>query len=356
MPLARLELENVRCIERAELALNARCNYIFGANGAGKTSLLEAVHLLGRGRSFRTRQTVRLQRRGSAGLAVYGELAESQSKHRVGVGFSRRRLSLRVDGRDATGIGELASLVPVYVIDPKLHQLIEGGPSVRRRFLDWGVFHVEQDFLETWRQYRRVLGQRNAALKSGARAAALSVWTARLVELGEHLTDVRRRYVDALEEVLRRVGAALLGAEVSVCYRSGWRDGLAFAEALASTAERERAVGVTAVGPHRADLAVQVGGVPVDIGASRGEQKLVVAALVLAQVTLWEQRSGRRSILLIDDPAAELDGDALRRLLEEVRKVRAQLLITGLSERVLEPDSGYPVFHVEQGRVEPRVV
>jgi DNA replication and repair protein RecF len=299
-----------------------------------------------------------LLRRGAQALSVYGELAEGKEehRHRVGIGFSRGRLSLRVDGRDADGIAELAALVPVHVIDPKLHQLIEAGPSVRRRFLDWGVFHVEQDFLDTWRQYRRVLGQRNAVLKTGATGAQLAVWTAKLVELGERLTQARTRYVEALADVVRRIGSALAGREVSIRYRCGWREGIEFGEALAKAAERERLTGVTAVGPHRADLEVEIGGAEVDVAASRGEQKLVVAALVLSQVSLWEQRSGRSSLLLIDDPAAELDSGALERLMSEVRKLLSQLLITGLSERALEPDSGYPVFHVEQGRIQPVVV
>lgn len=356
MPLLRLEVENVRCIERAALQLDPRCNYIFGPNGAGKTSLLEGVHLLGRGRSFRTRQTARLVRHGAAGLAVRGELDRSAGKHQVGVGFRQGQLSLRVDGRDAAGIGELAALVPVYVIDPKLHQLIEAGPSMRRRFLDWGVFHVEHNFLDIWRQYRRALGQRNAALKTRADPGTTDVWTRKLAELGERLDSARQRYVESLSEMLGGIGAALLGGALEVGYRPGWRRGLSFEEALQRARDRDRTTGITSVGPHRADLDVRMRGASVDVAASRGEQKLVVAALVLAQVRLWEQSTGDRGILLVDDPGAELDAGALDRLMQEVGNVRAQLLVTGLSVGDLRPVSGYPMFHVEQGRVEPQVV
>lgn len=356
MPLLRLEVENVRCVERATLRLDPRCNYIFGPNGAGKTSLLESVHLLGRGRSFRTRQTARLVRHGTANLTVRGQLDRSAGKHQVAVGFGEGQLSLRVDGRDAAGIAELAALVPVYVIDPKLHQLIEAGPSMRRRFLDWGVFHVEQNFLETWRQYRRALGQRNAALKGRADPATIDVWTRKLVELGEGLDDARQRYVESLSELVTSIGAALLGGALEVGYRPGWRRGVSFEEALQRARDRDRITGITSVGPHRADLDVRMRGAAVDVAASRGEQKLVVAALVLAQVRLWEQSSGDRGILLVDDPGAELDAAALARLMQEVGNVRAQLLVTGLSADDLAPAPGYPVFHVEQGRIEPLVV
>src|SRR5690606_22264133 len=149
-----------------EADLHPRRNYFFGPNGAGKTSLLESVYLLGRGRSFRTRDTRRLIRHGEARLVVYGEVVADDEAHRPGVAFERGRLEKRVDGAPAESMAALASILPAYVIDPSSHGLVEGGPSERRRFLDWGVFHVEQSYLPVWRRYRRVLSQRNAALKA----------------------------------------------------------------------------------------------------------------------------------------------------------------------------------------------
>jgi DNA replication and repair protein RecF len=355
VPLLRLQIENLRCIEHADLRLHPQCNYVFGPNGAGKTSLLESIHVLSRGRSFRTRQTALLVRRGADGFSVYGELADDAERRRVGVGFSRGRLSIRIDGKDAPGSAALAPLTPVHVIDPKLHQLIEAGPSERRRFIDWGVFHVEHGYLDAWRQYRRVLGQRNAALKGGGRGSALSVWTQQLVELGERIDAARSRYVDGLDARAKEVGRQLLGAELQIGYRRGWRRGLTLAEALDEARPREEAQGVTQAGPHRADLSVRVAGGGVRDEVSRGQQKLIVAALVLAQLTLWEAHSRRRGILLVDDPAAELDEAALERLMTCVGALAAQRVVTGLSARGLQPDSEHPVFHVERGRIHPVV-
>jgi len=163
--LRRLRITDVRCLAEAELALDPARNYIYGPNGAGKTSILEAIYLLGRGRSFRTRQIRRLVRYGRSGLAVFGEVGDGPRLRRIGVAFNQGRLEKKIDGSAAAGTAALVEILPVHAIDPSSHELIQGGPSERRRFLDWGVFHVEHGYLDTWRRYRRLLGQRNAALK-----------------------------------------------------------------------------------------------------------------------------------------------------------------------------------------------
>lgn len=350
MSLAELRIEAVRCLSRVELELNAHRNYVFGPNGAGKTSLLESIHLLGRGRSFRTRQTARLVQRGSASLTVHGRVEHGEQSVRVGVSFGERRLSVRVAGQDE-GTARLARELPVYVIDPRLHQLIEAGPSERRRYLDWGVFHVEHEYLALWRQYRRMLGQRNAALKRGARGDALEAWTAPLVVGGERISAMRERYVEGLSADLGVTAERLLGREVRVEYYRGWRAGISLGEALAESRARERELATTQVGPHRGDLVIRIDGAPIRDEVSRGQQKLVVAALVLAQVDRLEQTEAGRSVLLVDDPAAELDRGGLERLMAEVHGRPAQLVVTALAADVLGPAPGYPRFHVEQGRV-----
>jgi len=159
----------LRCLREAELELHPRRNYIFGPNGAGKTTLLEGIFVLGRGRSFRTRQIQRIVQRGSEGFAIFGEVLIEGAHRRLGVAYSAGRLEKKIDGQAASGMAELAELLPVHALDPSMHALVEGGPSERRRFIDWGVFHVEPPYLEAWKRYRRVLSQRNAALKRGRR-------------------------------------------------------------------------------------------------------------------------------------------------------------------------------------------
>lgn len=349
MSLARLRVEALRCLDSVDMALDARRNFVFGPNGAGKTSLLEAIYLLGRGRSFRTRQTARLVQRGRSTLTVHGVVETAARNVPIGVSFGERRLGVRVAGQDG-GTAMLARELPVYVIDPRLHQLVESGPSERRRYLDWGVFHVEHEYLGLWRQYRRLLGQRNAALKRVDRAG-LPGWTGPLVEVGERITDLRDAYVEGLAADLGATAARLLGREITVRYDRGWREGVSLAEALHEARERERETGTTPVGPHRGDLVLRVDGTAVRDEVSRGQQKLVAAALVLAQVDRLETAEAGRSVLLVDDPAAELDAGSLERLMTEIYARPAQLVVTALGPDALAVESGFPRFHVERGRI-----
>lgn len=350
MPLSHLRIDGLRCLSGQALDFDERCNYLWGPNGSGKTSCLEAIYLLGRGRSFRTRQTARLVTRGGRQLTVFGICQDTDGQaHRLGVEFAEGRLNSHLDGEPAASQAEMLRMLPVHVIDPRLHQLVEAGPSERRRYLDSGVFHVEQRFLADWRHYRRVLGQRNAALKARVPDRELGPWTEPLVAAGQRVHEARAAYVRQLAGLTSSLGRALVGTDLRIEYRPGWRRDLTLAEALEESRSRDRATGFSQVGPHRADLQLDFESGGVRETASRGQQKLVAAALVLAQVSLFEAQTGRRSTLLLDDASAELDGSAQARLAEALSALKSQQILTGLSLESLQPRAGFPVFHVEQG-------
>jgi DNA replication and repair protein RecF len=351
LPLARIRISSLRCLRDAALDLDPHRNYIFGANGAGKTSLLEGIFVLGRGRSFRTRQMRRLVQRGSEGFAVYGEVVADGATRRIGVAYRGGRLDKKVDGQPAAGMAQLAALLPVHALDPSMHSLIEGGPSERRRFLDWGVFHVEHGYLDAWKRYRRVLSQRNAALKRGAAGSDLQPWSAALNEAGAAVDASRADYLRRLTPYVTSFGERLLTRPLTLEYRRGWEEGQALATTLAAEEVRDRESGSTQSGPHRADIVLRVGEWRVQDEVSRGQQKLTAATLILAQVALESARRPRRSVLVVDDPAAELDAGSLERLLTSLDHLPAQLVFTALAPTHLAPAVGFPVFHVERGEV-----
>jgi DNA replication and repair protein RecF len=353
VPLQRIRIRSVRCLAEVDVDLGPRRNYLYGPNGAGKTSFLEAIFLLGRGRSFRTRQTRNLLRHGATELTVVGEIHEADLSQTVGVRFADGHLEIHVDGLSQEGLVTLARQLPVYVIDPQQHELVEGGPSVRRRYIDSGVFHVEPRYLDTWRSYRRVLAQRNTALKAGAADQEILAWNEALTAAGQGVHEARARYFAALAPALQSIGRRLLSRALTVSYHRGWNRELDLAEALSGSFERDRATGFTQIGPHRADLSLRLDGTPVRDVASRGQQKLVLATLVLAQISVSNVLTGPRGTLLVDDPAAELDREAVERLLNELWALEVQLVLTGLTETALEPARGYSLFHVEQGQIEP---
>jgi DNA replication and repair protein RecF len=308
--------------------------------------------LLGRGRSFRTRQIRRLVRRGTEGFAVFGTVVrDSDVTQRLGVAYRAGHLEKKIDGQEAAGMADLARILPVHALDPSMHALVEGGPSERRRFLDWGVFHVEQGYLESWKRYRRLLSHRNAALKRSSTDGELHPWSVALAEAGEAVDGSRRKYLDLLAPSVADFGQRLLARPLTLRYRRGWADEEGLEATLAALRGRDRESGSTEAGPHRAELVLLLDDRRVQDEASRGQQKLTAAAMVLAQVAVESAMHPGRSVVVIDDPAAELDGRSLDRLLEAVDHLKAQLVLTALAPEQLRPAQDHPVFHVEQGRV-----
>ena len=163
--------------------------------------------------------------------------------------------------------------------------------------------------------------------------------------------SARIGYTEALMRALTGVGEGLLGTPIEIEYRSGWARDLTLREALKGSLKKDRTIGLTHVGPHRADLRVMMNARGVREEVSRGQQKLIAAAMILAQIRVFANHRGDGGVLLVDDPAAELDQTALDALLAALQGLPAQLLLTGLSEARLPPAEGCPVFHVEQGKV-----
>ena len=349
MALAYLLAENVRCVARAELELDARHNLIYGENGSGKTSLLEAAFLLGRGRSFRTRNSERLIRHGESRLVAFGR-TDATPPLTVGVQVARGEPTLaKVGGTEVQSLAELPAALPIQVIEPRVHALLEEGSPRRRRWMDWAVFHVEHNFAADWSRYGRALKQRNAALRRDPREA--SAWEPELARLGERLARSRRSLLEQLQPHWLAMVRALAGREVTLHYAQGWPQDSTLAEALEGSRPRDLQRGLTHMGPHRADVHIRLEGRAAREILSRGQQKVVAIAMILAQLTLLKALTGTSPTLLLDDPAAELDGARLAAFVAQIEALQCQLIATSLTpERGLFTHSER-LFHVEQGRV-----
>lgn len=353
MSLERLGIESFRCVERAELEFDDRCNLISGQNASGKTSLLEAIFFLGRGRSFRTARNDALVRRGNDSLTLTGRVLVGGRSQPLGMRFGASGLEARFAGRAVAGVAELASLLPVQAIDPEVHRLVEGGPQERRRYLDWGVFHVEPGFVRDWRRYQRALRQRNAALRAGQPQAVVVAWDPELIEAGESVARQRAEYVALLQPAVAAVSERLLGTRLELSLNRGWLAERSFKEALQGSWARDVERGLTHPGPHRADIVVRFEGLLARDRVSRGQQKLAAAAMLLGQLKCDAEQGSSVAALLVDDPAAELDSENLKRLLGEIVKLPAQLFITALdpTNGALELLPTGRKFHVEHGTV-----
>jgi DNA replication and repair protein RecF len=353
MTLGRLQVTDFRCLQSVQLELDPQFTLISGPNASGKTSLLEAMYVLGRGRSFRTRRLEHLIRHGVERFVVFGEVDTANRRVPMGVEGSRAGIRAQIDGDKPSSLAELALQLPVQIIDPEVHHLIEEGPSRRRRFLDWGVFHVEQSFVGHWQRYQQVLKQRNAALKARQPRGVVSVWDSDLVRSGELLSAARARYVTTLSPRAEVIGRNLLGMELSLSYRSGWAKDQSMTEALQQSWTHDQETAATQIGPHRAELAIRLDGTAVKDRISRGQQKLLAAALLIAQIKLFPEGSPVQPTLLLDDPAAELDDDRLAGLIREVSSQSVQLVVTTLHGEF--PAFGEPGrrFKMSGGEVSP---
>ncbi|OGT61541.1 MAG: hypothetical protein A3E85_05540 [Gammaproteobacteria bacterium RIFCSPHIGHO2_12_FULL_45_12] len=335
-------------------------NLFWGNNGCGKTSLLEAIHYLGVGRSFRSGNATSLIRQSTNKFLLFAQLvSESQACLPVGV---ERHLNgttrLRVAEKDVSGITEVASFLPIRVINAHSHQLFEAGPAFRRKYLDWGLFYQEEAFFTCWRQFERVLKQRNAVLRDKRPSRELAVWTAELVKIGLVLDAYRRAYVETISPFIVEIAALLLPIKnLTFQYGAGWDETMDFEQALAQQFQLECRSGHTQIGPHRADLDVQIEGVPAKHILSRGQQKLLVCAMILAQGVLLTQQANRGLIYLVDDLPAELDLVGRKRLMSLLAKQGSQVFITAIDSEIVdefhrdEPNVPIKLFHVEHGSV-----
>lgn len=355
--MRRLEIAGLRNLTSVALDLNPRFNHFFGPNGAGKTSVLEAVHVLARGRSFRSNRILPLIGSGERSLLVRVDLeggrSAAVSKDRGG------RTELRVDRSIARRLSDVAALLPVHLMLPEVAQLVFGSPGERRRYLDWGMFHMKPGYLASWRDYLSALRNRNALLKSREQAGsgnALKIWTHALGQHGEIVHEQRCDYVEGLLPCFRAALADLeVGFEAELEYRSGWGEG-PLEKLLGETLDNDVKFGTTGLGPHRADLALKVAGRAAGDILSRGQGKLVAAGLVFAQASLLQARTGQRGIFLIDDLGAEIDSDRGAQMLSLLRSSGCQVVSTSLRPPGREfgdflAGGSLSAFHVEQGKI-----
>lgn len=356
MRLEQLRAHGLRCLADNAIELDPALNVFVGANGAGKTSVLEAAFLLSHARSFRSGAKEALLQRGSSELSIFASLLHQDGRtSRVGLGRRGSRWEAKVNG-EGVAIGQLVRECAVVCFEPGSHALIAGAADERRRFLDWGVFHVEHEFLPTWRRYQRALKQRNSLLRAGqavADEALYAPWETELARSAEEIDAQRRAYLDILVPRLRAGAERLLPelGNLQLRYRRGWSDELELAGQLREQRGRDLARGHTTAGVHRADWSLAFEHAPLREHLSRGQEKLTALTCVLAQAELYAERCGEWPIVCLDDLASELDQAHQSAVVEQLRSVRAQVLLTGTELPLALQGTPARVFHVEQGRL-----
>jgi DNA replication and repair protein RecF len=358
MPLTRLEITDFRNLAGAKLEpVSAGFNLIYGYNGSGKTSLLEAIYYLSLGRSFRSSVISRLVRHSAQKFLLFAQKI-SNGDQLIPVGIERYlqgEMNIRIAGKDVQSTAELAGLMPVQVINSSCFNLLDGGPVFRRKYLDWGMFYLNNDFFRVWRDVSQILKQRNAALRNRRPKNELHVWTQELEAKAVLLDQLRHAYVELLAPLLIQTVAELLTLpDLEVSYYPGWNKEISYGEALTASLDKDIQLGHTQFGPHRADFKIKIQGINAKEILSRGQQKLFVCAMILAQGALLQSGANKKPIYLIDDLPAELDTVSRSNLITLLSKQETQIFVTAVEREALNDSlSRLPskMFHVEHGNV-----
>ncbi|ASP37968.1 DNA replication/repair protein RecF [Bacterioplanes sanyensis] len=356
MPIRQLSVSGVRNLQPLTLTPHPYINFLYGDNGSGKSSVLESIALMASGKSFRTSQfkfvLSQQAERMELSLCIDDENLGEAELHSLRLKTGDQLL--KINGSVLTSQAEAAHWLPVQVIEPNTFRLLSGSPEERRQFIDWGVFHVEHEFMDHWKTFRKQLKQRNAVLKQKEQQW-LEVWNPGFIESSEAIDAQRQSYLKRFKPEFDAALAQLDETlEVELAYYRGWEKDTDLASVLERQQERDLAIGYTQSGPHRAELRIKCGKQPAVEILSRGQQKTVVAALKVAQGSLFQKESDRRTIYLVDDLASELDEKhrfALCKLLEDLK---CQVFITSIDKEKLTDiwrPTASKVFHVEHGVV-----
>jgi DNA replication and repair protein RecF len=369
MSISKLSTHNFRNLVSVNIDLHPSLNFFVGNNGSGKSSLLEALFFIGHGKSFRTSKLETLAHNDIKNFVVTvkntDDLLLGLSKD-----FVTGTTLIKINGKRYSRLSDLAKNIAVQIVTPESFKLFFGGPKIRRRFFELGMFHVKHQFSDVIRQLNQVLKQRNACLRNSLDQQSYDYWTEAFCTLSQQVGEARSKYIaDLIAELPIWLGFLLpsLANSITVQYQQGWPTKKSLVETLKVNYERELAFGYSLYGAHKFDVKFMVGKQHLDNQLSRGQQKLFLLALTFAQANLIARVKRVKPILLIDDIGAELDKHSRIFLANAIDKLNCQVLITAIDEEALNPllidfkvseqeindKQKYHMFHVEQGGILP---
>lgn len=366
--LRTLSVQHLRNLNDVSIDLSHRINIFYGDNGSGKTSILEAVSLVGLGRSFRSHKTRSLVSHQQAELTVFTSLDVSDAHSTdttlaaIPVGIQKGRNgtgAIRVSGETIRSAAMLAKQLPLLIINANSFQLIEGSPVQRRQFLDWLVFHVKPDFSELWSALQKTLKQRNSLLRRDKISRSdIKPWDNELSRLARAIDAARSEVFTALIECFEPFGQEFSVDQLNIEmeYDRGWDKALDIEAVLENDFERDCRDGYTHQGPQRADIKIKAHKKPAVDVLSRGQEKSLVCALTIAQAHLYQQSTAGQCVFLIDDLLAELDKQHIETLTKWLTELNVQVLVTGVNKEALfapwnKDTTRVAMFHVKHGEV-----
>ena len=365
MYLDSLKLSRVRNLNPSNLKLNPHINFIFGENGSGKTSFLESISILSSGHSFRSRNIKKVILNSAEDLVISGSAVNTLSDRIVPIGIQRFRSGsthISVDSQRESKLSVLSKTLPTLAVDASSFEFIEGAPSNRRSVLDWGLFHVEHSYLGFMQSYKKALLQKNTLLRSYSSKdeSSLLHWNKILANIGESIHRLRIDYINGIVPFLTSMleKEFNLNESITISYLPGWNEQKysSLLDCLTSISEKEIYRKSSLAGPQRGDLSIKFNGVEAKDICSRGQKKLVLYGVRLAQIEYMASITSKCPILLLDDLPSELDERNQKKILDYLARFNCQVFITAIDSAEIvsiQPEShnSYAMFHVEHGKI-----
>ena len=359
--ICKVHLTNFRNFRDETVEFGPRRNLLLGANAQGKTNVLEAIHMLGVGRSHRDRRDGNLVRFGETYYRVEGVFEHIGVRTTIEVAYDEERKRIRINGKEAKP-SDLIGLVGVVVSSPDDIDLIKGSPGFRRQFLDIAISQISREYLASLQKFVRALAQRNRLLKAiqmgKAQPAETAAWDRTLVLSGAVIVDARLRFLNDIRPEVEANFSAISGRKTGIDltydpkgYRLGGGDTAdLLARAVKAQREIEIARGYTTVGPHVDDFRLLAGERDIRRFGSEGEQRTGVLALRCAEVMVMKTKTGRYPVVLLDDVFAELD-DARTKALTALISDYDQIILTSSRPAPEKADDLWSICIVD-GKVE----
>lgn len=354
MYLSDISIHHFRNIRHISMALDPKFNLISGVNGSGKTSLLEAIYFLSLGRSFRASQLTRIIEHQQSQMTLFAKFHCNDEIRTIGVQRHHNGKAIsKLDHETQPNQLPLTQALPIQLFNPESFSLLNTGAQERCKIIDWGAFYHQPHFVKVWQQCKHLIRQRNASLKQNYPMRYIHALNLQLVTMAEQLDQLRQAYFDLLKpEITQLLNAFGRDLVVEIDYYRGWNHEKSLAELLEKHHSQDLKLGVTHYGPHRADIRFKVHGEPAQFILSRGQQKLLICAIKLAQGKLYHQHHDTPCIYLMDDLHSELDPQALRYVFECASQTQSQVIATSIMpEHILSLCDTRPpkCFHINLG-------
>lgn len=353
MWLESLTVKQVRNLTDIKITLSKEVNIIYGENAAGKTALLESIYLLSKARSFRTAHIKEVIQHQKEELTVSGIISGKDNRFvNTGIRKSFKETEIRHNGERVRAVSQQAKNVIVQTVIPDNAKLLTGSPKDRRKWVDWALFHVEQTYLQIWQKYHQALRNRNALLRRPSKEEEFYVWEKIMATTAKELGNMWSKYFVCLQSYYQEIAKAYSCDDVVFSIKKEKITTGEYLEYLQLTRQSDIKAGFTQQGPHKADFNFKTEGKHAHTVFSRGQIKLFVTMLSIAQAKLLKKEKEVTPIILVDDLVAELDKKAVSTLLEILYNEKMQLFIATTEPDVIEKSSKETaLFHVEQGQV-----